>query len=114
LVPLAAVEEAAGGVLAGTLHQRFIAEHIGCPGPIPGAVQAHGRPDVAPPIVGRPRAPLLEEEGHPGLNTLVAQVAEPLRMRRPGAGPRFPTDDNPVQPRAGSYTAPLCGPCGAE
>src|SRR5262245_16319298 len=41
-------------------------------------------------------APLLEEERHLGSFALIANVEHPFLAHRPGAGPRFATDDDPV------------------
>src|SRR5690606_2489371 len=92
LCPGAAVEELAGVLLAPAGHQRPARAGGGVgvavrvdPGAWPGRVGA-----------GCPLAPLLEEERHPCAAALVAQVACPVWVHRPGVRPGLATGDDPV------------------
>ncbi len=53
-----------------------------------------------------PCAPLLEVKRHPRRDTLIANVASPLRVHRPGLWSRLAADDHPVD-------APLVTDAGA-
>src|SRR6266511_241816 len=115
LVPGAAVELAASGVLAGGV------EHL--PSELAGGVEA-GPVGAEPPevdldavlvedrapdsrghlglLVDRPpAAPLLEEVGRTCGLALVAEVACPLRVHRPGLRAALATDDHPVDADGG-------------
>src|SRR6266852_8141433 len=57
--------------------------------PLPAVERAAAGP-------GRPPTPLLEEERDARGDALIADVADPVRLRRPVPGAALATDDDPV------------------
>src|SRR6185437_16845686 len=84
LAVLAAVEQAAGMVLAETAQMNAVDN---------GAAISHLGRHVEP---GRPLAPLLEKERHASGGALVAQRPRPYRVHRARLRPGIATADHPV------------------